>query len=87
MARPNALLVRVFGVPALLALLTLFGLLSALLGQGGVWHVLAWIALCIPLAVLAWHLARCAQADANAAASPSRRSVAGDANTAADQMH
>jgi hypothetical protein len=61
---------RVFGIPALLALATVFGLLSALLGQGGVWHVLAWIALCIPLTILAWHLALCAGADAG---SPSLR--------------
>jgi len=57
------LLVRVFGVPALLALATLFGLLSALLGQGGVWHVLAWIAPILPLGVLVWHLIRSAQGD------------------------
>jgi hypothetical protein len=61
--RPNALLVRVFGIPALLALVTVFGLLSALLGQGGVWHVLAWIALSLPLGVLVWHLIRSAQGD------------------------
>jgi hypothetical protein len=62
--RTNTLLVRVFGVPALLALATMFGLLAALLGQGGIWHVLAWIVLCIPLAILAWHLVRCARSDA-----------------------
>jgi hypothetical protein len=37
--------------PATLAILTTFGLLSALLGQGGLWWVLSWIALAIPLVV------------------------------------
>jgi hypothetical protein len=35
--------------PLVLAGLTLFGLLSALLGEGGVWWVLSWIALAVPL--------------------------------------
>jgi dolichyl-phosphate-mannose--protein O-mannosyl transferase len=38
--------------PALLAALTLFGLSSALLGQGGVWWVLSWLALAVPLLVI-----------------------------------
>jgi dolichyl-phosphate-mannose--protein O-mannosyl transferase len=37
--------------PLLLAGLTLFGLLSALLGEGGMWWVLSWIALATPLVV------------------------------------
>jgi hypothetical protein len=49
---------RVFGIPLLLAVGTLAGLLAALLGQGGLWHVLAWIMLGIPLALLAWCLMR-----------------------------
>jgi hypothetical protein len=39
--------------PAALAALTAFGLLSALLGQGGIWWVLSWVALAIPLMVIA----------------------------------
>jgi hypothetical protein len=35
--------------PLVLAGLTLFGLLSALLGEGGLWWVLSWIALAVPL--------------------------------------
>jgi len=35
--------------PLVLAGLTLFGLLSALLGEGGVWWVLSWIVLAVPL--------------------------------------
>ncbi len=48
--------------PVMLAALTLFGLLSALLGQHGVWHWLSWIALAIPLAVIVHFLARAARA-------------------------
>jgi uncharacterized membrane protein YbaN (DUF454 family) len=39
--------------PALLAALSIFGLLSALLGQTGIWLPLSWIALTVPLAVAA----------------------------------
>lgn len=39
--------------PIILAVLMAFGLLSALLGQGGVWWVLSWIAMVIPLLVIA----------------------------------
>ncbi len=37
--------------PVFLAALTVFGLLSALLGQGGMWWVMSWVALATPLAV------------------------------------
>lgn len=43
---------RIWRWPTLLAALTLFGLLSALLGEGGVWWVLSWLALATPLAVI-----------------------------------
>ena len=43
---------RIFGAPILLAALTVFGLLAALLGEGW-WHALAWLALSIPLASIA----------------------------------
>ena len=46
---------RVWFIPLLLALFIFFGLLSALLGTG-IWHVLAWTALVLPLAVLTWKL-------------------------------
>lgn len=39
--------------PIVLAVLMAFGLLSALLGQGGIWWVLSWIALAVPLLVIA----------------------------------
>ena len=44
---------RVWRWPMALALLTLFGLLSALLGEGGMWWGLSWIALSLPLLVIA----------------------------------
>lgn len=47
----------VWSMPTLLAVLTLFGLLAALLGLG-VWHWLSWIALCVPLGVIGWKWGR-----------------------------
>ncbi|MBX6743070.1 MAG: transposase [Acetobacteraceae bacterium] len=44
-------------VPALLALASTVGLVSALLGDG-IWDVLSWLALGQPLAVTAWHVGR-----------------------------
>jgi hypothetical protein len=44
--------------PLVLAGLMLFGLLSALLGEGGLWWVLSWIALATPLVVAVVCLAR-----------------------------
>jgi hypothetical protein len=41
---------RVWAVPLALGALTTFGLLAALLGTG-VWHVLAWTALVVPVVV------------------------------------
>jgi hypothetical protein len=38
--------------PLLLAALTCLGLTSALLGEGGVWWGLSWVALAIPLLVI-----------------------------------
>jgi hypothetical protein len=43
--------VRIWRWPATLAVLTIFGLLSALLGQGGLWWVLSWAALAAPIGV------------------------------------
>jgi len=44
--------------PLVLAGLTLFGLLSALLGEGGAWWVLSWIALAAPLLTILFFGAR-----------------------------
>ena len=43
---------RIWRWPSVLAMLILFGLLSALLGQGGIWCGLSWIALALPLLVV-----------------------------------
>jgi len=43
---------RVWRWPALIAVLTSFGLLSALLGEGGIWWALSWVTLALPLAVI-----------------------------------
>jgi hypothetical protein len=48
---------RVWRIPLLLAVFILFGLLSALLGTG-VWHILAWTALTIPLIILIWKISK-----------------------------
>ncbi len=45
-----------WGWPLGLALLTAFGLVSALLGEGGIWWVMSWIALGVPLLVALWHM-------------------------------
>jgi dolichyl-phosphate-mannose--protein O-mannosyl transferase len=45
---------RIWRWPVALAGLTLFGLLSALLGQSSIWWALSWIALSIPLVVIAF---------------------------------
>ncbi|HYF68307.1 MAG TPA: hypothetical protein VD884_09225 [Ohtaekwangia sp.] len=46
----NSVFFRVWKYPILLALLTIFGLLAALIGTG-TWHVLSWITLLIPVVV------------------------------------
>jgi hypothetical protein len=45
--------VDIFGAPLLLALLSAGGLLSALIGDG-LWDVLSWFGLGIPVAVILW---------------------------------
>ena len=49
---PSRASVSVWPWPMALGLLTVFGLLSALLGQHGVWLMLSWISLSIPLVVM-----------------------------------
>lgn len=41
---------QIWGAPILLTVLTLFGLIAALVGSG-IWHGLAWLALTVPVAV------------------------------------
>lgn len=47
-----------WGWPIGLALLTLFGLISALIGEGGIWWWLSWAALAVPLVVIVYHIRR-----------------------------
>lgn len=49
--RAPAPLLKIFAIPALLAALSMFGLIAALLGNN-LYDVLAWIALAIPLFVI-----------------------------------
>jgi hypothetical protein len=46
---------RVFGWPAVLGVLTVIGLVSALVGDDA-WDVVSCIALAIPVLVIAWHV-------------------------------
>jgi hypothetical protein len=46
--------INIWGWPIVLALLTAFGLLSALLGTG-IWHWLSWAAIAIPLIMIAYY--------------------------------
>ncbi|HVY15010.1 MAG TPA: hypothetical protein VHB27_07275 [Rhodopila sp.] len=48
--------------PIAIAMLTVFGLFAALLGQGGVWLWLSWAALAFPLAVILACLSRSGKA-------------------------
>jgi hypothetical protein len=55
--RSSAGLVRVLGAPLALAVLSAVGLVSALLGDG-VWDLLSWFALALPVAVTVRYLVR-----------------------------
>lgn len=46
---------NVWRMPFLLGALTLFGLLSALLGTG-IWYWLAWAAMSIPVMIMVWKI-------------------------------
>ncbi len=70
--------VHVWRWPVLLSALSLFGLLSALLGQGGIWWVLSWIALATPLIVIVGCLSRGRPMRSTAAAHDSGRAFAAD---------
>ena len=48
---------QIWGMPLLMGILSAVGLLSALLGDG-VWDMLSWIALVIPVTVILWHTLR-----------------------------
>jgi hypothetical protein len=48
---------RVFFMPCVLALVSAFGLVSALVGDG-IWDGLSWLALAAPLATICFYLMR-----------------------------
>jgi hypothetical protein len=48
---------KIYGIPLLLAVITLAGLLFALFGDG-VWDKLSWIFLAMPIAVMAYKCVR-----------------------------
>jgi hypothetical protein len=50
----NTQVLRMWGAPILLAILTIVGLLSALLGDG-VWDALSAVALGVPVLCCAWY--------------------------------
>lgn len=52
-----SLLGPIWRAPLALALLSLFGLVAALLADG-VWDLLSWSALGVPVAVCAWYAGR-----------------------------
>jgi hypothetical protein len=54
--RPRTL-AQIFYLPAILAIITCVGLLSALFGDG-VWDALSWVALACPIAATAYFVLR-----------------------------
>jgi len=49
---PDKSLASIFGIPLIIAVLSIFGLISALLGQGGVWYWLSWLTLSLPIILI-----------------------------------
>jgi hypothetical protein len=56
-AREAGSLRRIFGIPLVLGVLSLVGLVAALLGDG-VWDAVSWVALGTPLVVSVWAVMR-----------------------------
>jgi hypothetical protein len=46
--------------PIMLGVVTIFGLLAALIGESGIWWALSWLMLAVPLVVMAKALSRSA---------------------------
>ena len=55
--RPRRTLAQIFAAPAIIGVLSVVGLLSALIGDG-VWDGLSWLMLVIPILLYAGFLAR-----------------------------
>lgn len=54
MAAPRNSLWRIFAAPLAIALLSLVGLVAALVAGEGLGHLLSWIALGVPVAAVIW---------------------------------
>lgn len=50
---------QIWGMPALLGVISVIGLFSALLGDG-VWDAVSWVTLSLPIVAILWHTIRCA---------------------------
>jgi hypothetical protein len=61
--RHRATALQQWSWPIALAVLTVVGLLAALVGAGGVWWGLSWTALAIPLLVSAYYTLRLGRGD------------------------
>ena len=48
---------QIWGMPVMLGILSVIGLVSGLLGDGG-WDVLSWVALSLPIVVIVWYIRR-----------------------------
>jgi hypothetical protein len=57
MANASRSIARIFRWPAIIALIAAFGLISALLGDG-IWDAASWVALALPVAVVAFFLVK-----------------------------
>ncbi|WP_316788303.1 hypothetical protein [Pedobacter frigoris] len=51
MQEKNKLFFKLWGIPVLLAVVTIIGLLLAIMGLG-IWHIFSWVALAIPVYVM-----------------------------------
>ncbi|NEU07786.1 hypothetical protein GZH53_05635 [Flavihumibacter sp. R14] len=51
-------LLKLWGMPVFIAVLTIIGLLLAIVGTG-LWHFFSWVALCIPLYIMIRFGKRC----------------------------
>lgn len=42
--------------PIMLGVVTIFGVLAALVGEGGIWWALSWLMLAVPLVVITYYV-------------------------------
>jgi hypothetical protein len=49
---------KVWAMPIALAVVTLLGLMSAIMAHGGVWHWVSWLALAWPIYLMIKHSAK-----------------------------